>query len=251
MNCPYCAEQVKDSAIVCKHCGRELFVVRPLMAKLDEAARRLEVLEAGLPEDQRADIARMIRPTRPRSILPGLDPLAAVSLSLILLVFAHFIIIVEFNLSLVYLRIVSIVVPLVFGLLCRESGRKTLAVELLYGAILAVLAILFMAALVGRLDHVPMLPRDKYEWREFLEYGASIMFGFFTGAIIRQTVIAMRSTADIPNRLIAVLARIVSDKLGGEAAGFNMKTVQSLLSAGLAAGSAIASLVTGLRQFFF
>jgi hypothetical protein len=60
----------------------------------------------------------------------------------------------------------------------------------------------------------------------------------------------MRSSGDPQNRLISVLARAISDKLGGEAAGFNMRTIQSLVSAAIAAGSAIASLVTGLRLFF-
>jgi hypothetical protein len=25
MDCPYCAGQVKDAALACKHCGRDLF----------------------------------------------------------------------------------------------------------------------------------------------------------------------------------------------------------------------------------
>ena len=85
----------------------------------------------------------------------------------------------------------SIVVPFVFGFLCRESGRRTMAIGLFYGVMVAVLAILVMAKVVGKIDNVPVLPRNAYEWREFAEYGASIAFGFFTGVIIRQTVIAM------------------------------------------------------------
>ena len=37
MDCPYCAEPVKDSALTCKHCTRDLFLVRPLMAQLADA----------------------------------------------------------------------------------------------------------------------------------------------------------------------------------------------------------------------
>jgi hypothetical protein len=221
-----------------------------LMDKLQEAARRLEVLEAAVPDGQRPVLERLVPPAPPPPTLPGIDPLAATASTLVVLIFAHFQIIVEHNLPLLLLRIASILVPVVFGFFCRESTRRNLIPEFLYGMVVALLAILAMSTIVSRLDHVPAMPRNWYEWREFVEYGASITFGFFTGVVCRHTVIAMRSSGEAQNRLIAVLARAISDKLGGEAAGFNMRTVQSLVSAAIAAGSAIASLVTGLRLFF-
>ena len=79
MLCPYCAEQVKDSAIVCKHCSRDLFVVRPLMDKLAAAMERLETLEAGSPAEA-APAGRRRRRMRV-SVLPGVEPLSAVALT--------------------------------------------------------------------------------------------------------------------------------------------------------------------------
>jgi hypothetical protein len=46
MICSYCAGDFEDAAIVCKHCCRDLFVVRPLMGRLAETTTRLEVPEA-------------------------------------------------------------------------------------------------------------------------------------------------------------------------------------------------------------
>jgi hypothetical protein len=247
MDCPYCAEPVKDSALACKHCTRDLFLVRPLIAKLADATARLEAFEsAGSGEHPVAIAARPSAPSR----LSGIDPLAAMAVTFILLVFSHYVIIVEYNLSLIFLRCVSIVIPLVFGFLCRQSGRRALVVGFVYGAVVAILSILVMATIVGKVDHVPVLPRNFYEWREFAEYGASISFGFFTGVVIRQTVIAMRSQQAAQSALIAMISKIVAEKLGGQAAGFNMRTIQSLVSMAVAAGSAITSVISGLRLFF-
>ena len=70
-----------------------------------------------------------------------------------------------------------------------------MAIKFVSGVVVAILSILVMAKIVGTVDHVPVLPRNAYEWREFAEYGASIAFGFFTGVVIRQIVIAMRYAA--------------------------------------------------------
>ena len=248
MNCPYCAERVSDDAIVCKHCHRELFLIRPLMAKLAEANRRLDGLEAvDAPEQAGAHALR----GSPWFLAADTDPLSALSLLFIALMLAHFILILEYNLPLVWLRAASILLPLASDSCLRRSMTVPWLVEFVCGVAIARVSILAMAAVVGRLDHVPLLPQDRYEWREFAEYGASIAFGFFTGVIIRHTVIAIYSPAvEIQNWLFVMAWRTVAKRADGKVAGVDLKRVGPIVRTVAAIASAIVSVTTGFKQSF-
>ena len=80
MRCPYCAEEVKDEAVVCKHCHSELFVVRPLLEKVNALSARLAVLgETAASADGQAP--SHVRHTSGRNHGPALTVLESLALT--------------------------------------------------------------------------------------------------------------------------------------------------------------------------
>ena len=42
MQCPYCLSEVAEEAFVCKVCTRDLYLFKPMMAKVAELEKQLE-----------------------------------------------------------------------------------------------------------------------------------------------------------------------------------------------------------------
>ena len=247
MRCPYCAEEVKDEAVVCKHCHSELFVVRPLLAKISEMSARMAALTI-TEEHLEAEAVSHAHHRSARHHRPGLSALESVALTYIGLVLAHFLIIVHFDSKLLYLRLVSIAIPFFFGFLCRESEKTNLLSELLWGVVVAVAAILSMAAVVSEVDKVPFLPKDAYEWRDFAYYSASIGFGFLTGVIMRHMLIAIYAPSAKTNIVVEWIARFIVEQFTDGKPKFTLKAIRSMVSSVLGFGSAIISIATGLWE---
>jgi hypothetical protein len=174
-----------------------------------------------------------------------------------ILLTAHFIIIVALDLPLIYLRIVSIAVPLVFGFLYRKSLDRWLFWDLGTGLAVAVVAIVGMSAVVAQTDGVPLLPTDAQGWREYAEYAASIGFGFFTGCVLRHGLMVARAPSPKVSFLVELIARFIAKKMKGkgddddddgpkDAIDEKVKKIETLVSGAIAAGSVAVSIYTGL-----
>src|SRR3954454_5551583 len=110
MECPFCAEQIKEEALVCKYCGRDLMIPKPLM----EANQQLLAIIADLQQQvDRLKAQLTLRKSPPAS--RALHVLLFVLLPILLLVLAHVLLIIKLDVSPIVMRVVSILIPLPFG----------------------------------------------------------------------------------------------------------------------------------------
>src|SRR5947209_9372783 len=110
MECPFCVETIKDESLVCRHCARDLALVRPVIFEIQAMTAEIDALQREL---NRVRIRLAATEAPGRFLL--VHALAFIVLPSALLVSAHFVVTFKFDVSEIYLRIASVLIPLPFG----------------------------------------------------------------------------------------------------------------------------------------
>lgn len=265
MRCPFCAENVHDDALLCRHCGQQLFLVKPMQEQVTALKTRISELEA-----ENARLAAELPPDHPahapaKLAVHALEYTAAgyvlyfLCVPVLTLILCHFVLVYVYDVNTLYLRIVSLLVPVPFGHALAADRRWTLTGGLVTGIVIAVLSVTGMSAVVAFHDRVPMLPADAREWRETGEYMVSIALSAFAGFALahysrRRTLGALATATGAAAAAVAVINmtsvvnRVLFKTDAKRSVAERVRTVESLLHSTLAIAAAAGSIFTGVHS---
>jgi hypothetical protein len=169
---------------------------------------------------------------------------------LLLLLLAHWLIVIVYDTKMVYLRIISMILPLPFAYFLFKSHAHKLFPWFVGVVFLAISSVIGMSWITSLVDRTPIWPQNFFEWKEVLEYSASIAFSFLTGMLLGRVAYAgkqRRRQAGIMKMLI----KVASTHSGGGASiqGVHglMKSLQDYGGTVVALGTTAVSIYTGLK----
>ena len=285
MHCPYCTSEISAAALVCPVCTRDLYLFKPLLQKIDGLEKQLQATRSDEVEALSSRVAALekeveILRTAPVAVAAphnadhataaagvaaattsaahggdqerhyAASALIAFGISLILLLAAHGLIVMVYDLKPLYLRIASLLIPLPFGVALYVWHPRRFWISVLLASITACIAVIGMSAVTGYTDNVPVMPQNLRDWREFIEYAASIAFSAMTGLLLGKLRAVRANTRREPSRVILFVARLFTAHEDGELGLQKMiARITKLVATLTPAASAAVSVYTGVKAF--
>lgn len=258
MYCPYCTSEVSEEAVVCKVCTRDLYLFKPMMAKVADLEKQLsEIPNQEAYERRIAELELMLdeneqKLSQTKSLLGWtLDIALYLVMPLLLLLLAHWLIAVVYDTKMIYLRIISMVLPLPFAYFLFKSHQHRLLPWFIGVAFLSVTSVIGMSWITSLVDGSPILPQSLSEWKEVFEYAASIAFSFLTGMLLGGVAYAGKQRHRRAARISPFMKAVATGLGDGQISPSNvhaiMKTLQDYGGTIVALGTTALSIYTGLK----
>lgn len=255
MSCPYCLSDIAEDVLVCPNCTRDLYLIKQLQRKIDELELKLqdfEELQERLHVPGSGDEQSSPDVYGPAVAIPLFrlaDWATYFFPPLLLLLAAHTLIVVVYDFNTLVLRIVSLLIPLPFAFFLMLEKRAFLQ---WLGAwfFLSLLAVFGMSGITSLVDHTSVMPQNAREWREFIEYAASIWFSGITGMILGNMRRMKREAAERArvDKLTVKLVNVFSTgKQGAEKLYSTVIKLREVTVTLTAAGTTAVATYAGLK----
>jgi hypothetical protein len=169
---------------------------------------------------------------------------------LLLLLLAHWLIAIVYDTKMIYLRIISMILPLPFAYFLFKGHAHRLFPWFVGVVFLAIASVIGMSWITSLVDHSPVWPQNLFEWREVLEYSASIAFSFLTGMLLGGVAYGSkqrRRQVGIINALIKIASTQSAGGVSMQSMHGLMKTLHEYGGTVVALGTTAVSIYTGLK----
>jgi hypothetical protein len=180
-----------------------------------------------------------------------LDIVLYLVIPLLLLLLAHWLIVVVYDTKMIYLRLVSMILPMPFAYFLFRVHPHKLLPWFIGTAFLSIASVMGMSWITSMVDQSPIFPQNLFEWKELIEYSASIAFSFLTGMLLGGVAYASKQRHRRKTRISPFMKAVATGLGDGKISPSNiytiMKTLQDYGATVIALGTTALSLYTGLK----
>ncbi len=173
-------------------------------------------------------------------------------LTVALLLLAHWLVVFRYDLPTLALRLVSIAIPLPIALWLTLRHRITPWIQITIAVAIGATAVFGMSYVTSIHEKTALLPENLREWRETIEYIASVAFAYLTGVLISSALQVRAGGSNhagaVTLRLAKVLAFVTGKAIAhGPQLKKQVDTIQGLVNNLMPVASAIVAAVAGLK----
>lgn len=259
MECPFCKSEMHAKASVCPTCRRDIYLFKPLLARIGELEAQVEHLDAELQlaksnpngESEHSELCKSEAATHPAvaAALPHklLAGALLIILPILLLLLTHWLLVFVYDVKVIVLRIVVLMIPLPFGFILARRARLGLTPSMLLALLMAVISVVGMSAITTHYDHVPLWPQSMIDLREFIEFSLSIAFSSFTGMWLGRVVHRVANRTGSDNWITAAAKRMSTQSNSPEAIKNIATRLEKILNTVITVATTAISIYTGFK----